>query len=155
MGNIDVSQFVDNGFGVAQDATGYKVLPLGVKISASTVSTQGNIGIKFAISKTEVDSDISNATVTVVTKNGDGDKVGIFDLSNITPDVNGYYIIGVQVSAKQMTDNLTITLKNGEIAGKTYTYSVQQYAKSKLDSQDTTDELRAFIKAMLNYGAYM
>ena len=66
------------------------------------------------------------------------------------------YIFSYEVAAKEMTDEIIVQMFWGDSQeGKEYTYSVQDYAEAVLNAETGYDaETIAFVKAMVNYGAY-
>ena len=87
---------------------------------------------------------------------------GIRDIVTITVDgveaeyalEGNYYVIKNQKAAAQMTDEINITLKVGDVVIESNTYSVRQYADYILNPDNGYDaKTVALVKEMLNYGA--
>lgn len=65
---------------------------------------------------------------------------------------NGYYVVGVNVSAAQMGDSIMIIVANGSDIASTATYTVREYCNTIL-ADDKYSEYHSLVKEMLNYGA--
>ena len=66
---------------------------------------------------------------------------------------DGYYVITKHIAAKEMGDDVTVQLMNGNTPiGDEYTYSVKQYAAGIL-SGNYDETTKALVSAMLSYGA--
>lgn len=133
-----------------------KVLPLnvafpegGILVKSANLNLEGEIGVQFLVS---ADSARYNA---------DGGKV-VFTVAGETTEVafadwTAYgteYLVGCQVAAKQMTDEIKVQfVANDDSVSGEFTYSVKQYADTVLNG-NYEDDLKALVKAMLNYGAY-
>ncbi len=66
----------------------------------------------------------------------------------------GCYKFTAPVTARQMTDTITATVKNGTKVVRKDTYSVRQYAKTILDGK-YPEQTKAMVENMLYYGAQM
>ncbi len=109
------------------------------------VVLQDDIGVNFYIRVNENIRDTAQIKITV-----DGKSVS-HAVSALTADANGSYKVKVDVSAAQMTSPIRVQVVNdGQISAEK-TYTVAQYAKTVLNS----DDMGAYyhlIKEMLNYG---
>ena len=130
---------------------------LGALHSAS-VSLKGNVGLNFYMEFADEVTADEGAYVQFTLPDGTGgiktEAVNIKDVP--TRDENGViqYKFSCDVAAKEMTDEVKlqiVTTQNG--SGTVYTYSVKAYADAALASSAMSDEVKALIKAMLNYGA--
>ncbi len=118
-------------------------------LTGSQLSVSGDITMSNYI---ELSDDIlSDSGAKVVTEvNGLTKETA---LSSLNSTENGY-AVPVNVPAKDMTSDVTISVQNGtgEVVD-TYTVSVEEYAL-KIVYGDYTDKQKKMAKALLNYGAY-
>ncbi len=79
----------------------------------------------------------------------------IYNLTELSKDSTGRYIVKVTVAAAQLCDSISISLLNGEDVSvfAIDDYSVSQYLNTII-AGSTDDALINLAKAMLNYGAY-
>ena len=72
-----------------------------------------------------------------------------------TKENNGYYRFSAKVAAKEMADKVRFELYTNDTA-PVYTadVSVKDAAQQYLDSKTQTENTKALVRAMLNYGAY-
>ena len=96
------------------------------------------------IDGTYTQSAVMNITVSNNTKS--------YDISKMTADANGYYEFTARLAAAQMTDEIQLSLVEGENEIASKTYSVQRYAKVLLE-ENYDASVKTMVKAMLNYGA--
>lgn len=135
--------------------------------SASTIAhsivLNGNIGIKFYLSISDSVIQSGGAYVLMNVKDRYTIKVHLDEAAPETILINGIntecYVFEYDVAITQITLPVTIKvcLKNGS-AVYTDTYSVYEYASKVLDGtytdREKPEELRALIRAMLNFGGY-
>ncbi len=88
---------------------------------------------------------------TVVNATVDGETVA-HDLSKMTPDSNGQYVIAVKLAAAQMTEAITLDFVQNDVSVLLKTYSIRSYAENIL-AGDYTFKTKNLVKNMLNYGA--
>ena len=69
-----------------------------------------------------------------------------------TATKDGYYVVSVNVAAAQMTDVITLNVKNGDTQVHTGEYTVRQYAEKILTGAYDA-EVKELVKQMLNLGA--
>ena len=79
-------------------------------------------------------------------------KTTSYDLSTITPDENGRYVIAAHMAATQMTETITLNFMQGGVSVSQKTYTIRQYALEILQG-DYPDKTKAMVQQMLNYGA--
>ena len=109
------------------------------------VVLQDDIGVNFYI---RVNENIRNTAQIKITVDG---KSVSHAVSALTADANGSYKVKVDVSAAQMTSPICVQVVNdGQISAEK-TYTVAQYAKTVLNSDDVGAYYH-LIKEMLNYG---
>ena len=88
------------------------------------------------------------------TVNGKTENVALSDA--IVTTVNGQecYVFEVKLAAKQMADEVTAQIMMGDqTVGQARSYSIKQYAEAKIANENSSNDLVALMKSMLNYGA--
>ena len=95
-----------------------------------------------------IKTEAANATATISVG---GNERAVYTLSELTPGENGYDL-SVHLAAAEMTERIVLTVNDGEKELLTNEYSVQDYAHYLLEN-NYTDETKALVKEMLNYGA--
>ena len=98
-----------------------------------------DIGVNFYLAE-----EAANYTVDVTVA---GNKAAY-----TTATKDGYYVVSVNVAAAQMTDVITLNVKNGDTQVHTGEYSVRQYAEKILTGAYDA-EVKELVKQMLNLGA--
>ena len=81
-----------------------------------------------------------------------GNPVATHTVSSMTVNEDGYYDFSVALGAPQMTEEITLSLTSGGEKVLEKVYSIQNYAHYLLEG-NYTDETKALVKEMLNYGA--
>lgn len=81
-----------------------------------------------------------------------GENTTPYSIQDMTAEEDGSYVFPVELSAAQMTENITLTLVCGEETVLQKTYSVQEYAHTLLEGK-YTNETKALVRQLLNYGA--
>lgn len=119
-----------------------------------SLTLKGNIGVNFFL-KPNTATIQTAATVTV----SNGEKLLVtaaFDQTHEAAALPGYYQFTAPVSAKEMTDMLTLTVKTGDTVWYTEQYSVKTYADRVIanEGNEFSAETVALVQAMLNYGGY-
>ena len=118
------------------------------ELEGASLTLDGKIGVNFftqidknALSNTSVELTFPDKTVkTISTANA------VFD------STEGAYKFTCDVAAKEMTEDVTIKLCDGETVLDTRTYSVKAYADTVL-TNEAYEKYAPLVKAMLNYGA--
>ena len=95
-----------------------------------------------------VKTEAANATANIQVG---GVQRATYNLAGLTAGENGYDI-SVDLAAAEMTEDIILTVNDGTGDILTKTYSVQDYAHYLLEN-NYTDETKALVKEMLNYGA--
>ncbi len=90
----------------------------------------------------------SSAVVTVEA----GGTCNEYTIANMTAAENGAYDCCIELGAPQMTEDILVTVTAGETQLLQSTYSIQDYAHYLLEG-NYTNETKALVKEMLNYGA--
>lgn len=116
-----------------------------LSIRSATLSLNNQIDVVYI---TEIPSGFSNVSLTV-----NGLQITEYQESN------GYcYFFYTGMNPQCMGDNLSATL-SGTYKSQTYTatqaeYTIRDYCVHKLADENTSNELRALVTALLSYGAY-
>ena len=117
------------------------------------LTLNGKIAMNFHM---KLDSEIANNRSKLVLTLPDGSITKEMSIDEAEKD-GDVYIFSYEVAAKEMTDEITVQMWWDDFPeGKEYTYSVQDYAEAVLNAEEGTydAETIAFVKAMVNYGAY-
>lgn len=123
------------------DAIAEPIEKLTGKVESWNISLGGDIAVNF---KMDISESIQSTASVKIAVNG---EETVYAYSAL---VDG--IATIHLAAAQMTENITVTVVNGEDAGTTVNYSVRGYCDTLLrdESQGTYHKL---VKEMLNYGA--
>ncbi len=117
------------------------------KFKSASVNLKSNVAIRFVVEA----EDISDMRVKLAV----GDEVWYVFAKNFVPVegyTNRYYVYFNKLGAAAMSDEVVATIENnkGVALGKTLHYSIESYAASKWNSEDTA--LQNLVKAMMCYG---
>ena len=88
---------------------------------------------------------------TVVNATVNGETIQ-HDLSKMTPDSNGQYVIAVKLAAAQMTEAITLDFLQNDVSVLQKTYSVRDYAVAILEG-NYPENTKNMVLYMLGYGA--
>ncbi len=91
---------------------------------------------------------IDDAVMTVAT----GGNTATYAIKNMAAEKDGTYLFSTDLAAAQMTESINLTLVSGGTEILSKTYSIQDYAISLLQG-NYTNETKALVREMLNYGA--
>ena len=118
---------------------------LGYAHRMHNISLSDNIAANFyvEIGQSYVDSAVMHITV-------DGKTVQVA-AKDVKTDANGYYIFTAELAAAQMTDEITMQMYIGDVAGEAKTYTIRGYADTVLNG-DYTEADKKMVKYMLSYG---
>lgn len=120
---------------------------LSIPVRGWNLELKEDIGIHFGLKL--IEEEATQATVKITA----GDTVIESPVTDLPLNVQGYYMITVDVSASYMTLPVTVTLTVGD-REVTRDYSVQGYAQYILDEANGFDEAtKDMVQAMLHYGA--
>ena len=125
-----------------------------VALLSRSISLNGNIGVNFYMSLADHVSADENAYMLFTQEGKDSVKVSLQE--SVARKVKGATAYGFtyEVSAKEMTDTITLQFFYGE--GKSsdvYTYSVKEYADNQRNNLADRESLMNLLDAMLRYGA--
>ncbi len=74
-----------------------------------------------------------------------------YDVSELTQDENGFYLVATNVAAAQMTEDIQIQAVCDQGDGSIYRYSIKMYGEYLIENSND-EEVVDLVKAMLNYG---
>ncbi|MBR5975243.1 MAG: choice-of-anchor J domain-containing protein [Clostridiales bacterium] len=132
---------------------------MGEELYGYTLSLEGDIAVNFYMRLDDNIVSSSTAKMEFQIPNGDGFTTQTVMVSEVAANpkiISGkaYYVFKCRVSAKDMSSTITAQLMDGDQVGKTYSYSVKQYAEYILKhSGDYPDEAVSLVKTLMNYGA--
>jgi len=125
----------------------------GEKLAAMNIEVSGKISLMFYFTQME---NVEYLTVNVPNKDGSSSTTTV-DKSDLTIDAKGRYLLKVPLAAAQQADKVTVvTYNSSDVAGKSRSYSVKDYADILFAAAGTNSKLQPAAKAveaMLNYGA--
>lgn len=127
---------------------------MGVTLAGHTLSLDGDIAVNFYMllddSVVASEGAYMQFTVPDTSPEYQSQKVMV----SAADKVGDYYVFKCRVAAKDMDAQISAQLVNGEDAGKTYTYSVREYAEYLFDHLDVPQyaEAEQLVRAMLAYG---
>ncbi len=104
----------------------------------------GDILVNFKIALAESIKDTAQITVAVA------DKTYTYAAKDYYAD--GYVYVSASVAAAQMTDEITVTVINGDDQAEKSGYTIKSYAETVLNGE-YDDATKALVTAMLHYGA--
>ena len=131
-------------------------IPTGRVITEYYLKLQSQISITLGV------CDLLTDNVTSLAENGyyityqhEGQSPNTVYFSDLTKDGYGYYDIVIGTfAAKQMTEDITVNIYNGDGTSVfTEVYSIQKYCKLVIEG-NYGDKLTNLCKAVLDYGAY-
>lgn len=104
-----------------------------------TFRLQGNVNYYFA----------ENAVATLAY----ADRVDTYRLEDLTPVGDEQYAVTAQLAAAQMTEDIVLTIRVGEVVVLQETYSIRNYLSALLDGS-FGDQTKQLCRELLNYGAW-
>ena len=104
-----------------------------------TFQLQGNVNYYYA----------EHAVVTLAY----GDQVDTYRLEDLTPASDGQCAIAAELAAAQMTDDIALTIRVGEVEVLQETYSIRDYLAALL-SGSFSEQTKQLCRELLNYGAW-
>ena len=118
-------------------------------LKSVNVALEDEIAMKFHYSLADKFAESSEAYVNFTVE---GEETQVF-VSNAEIDANGRYVFEYRLAAAQLTEEITAKFVGGNVE-REFTYSFAEYANTLLSMDSSSDELKALLKATLNYGAY-
>ncbi len=129
------------------DATKVEKLPaLSGKVDEWNVTLADDLRVNFAM---EISPEILQGAQICVTLNG---ETTIYSAAELPTDEAGRPVFTVCMAAAQMTDAITVQVKNGEDAAPAKDYTVRQYCDSVLADSEMS-AYHAIVKELLRYGS--
>ncbi len=125
----------------------------------STVSLGDNIGVNFYTQLSEETIADENAYVEFTHPDMNHTKTKVYVKDTEVKTFNGAtcYVFPCNIAAKEMASDIKLKIVSGDGSeGAEYTYTVKKYGDKILadTSGSYTNDDKAMVKAMLNYGAY-
>ena len=104
-----------------------------------TFQLQGNVNYYFA----------EHAIATLAY----ADRVDTYRLEDLMPVGDGQYAITAELAAAQMTEDIALTIRVGEVVVLQETYSIRNYLAALLDGS-FSEQTKQLCRELLNYGAW-
>ena len=104
-----------------------------------TFRLQGNVNYYFA----------ENAVATLAY----ADRVDTYRLEDLTPVGDDQYAVAADLAAAQMTEDIVLTIRVGEVVILQETYSIRNYLSALLEGS-FSDQTKQLCRELLNYGAW-
>lgn len=129
------------------DATKTEKIPaLSGKVDVWNVALADDISVQFAM---QISEQIRESAQVCVTVNG---QTTVYPVSDLAVDEENRPLITVYLAATQLTDQITVQVKNGEDAAPAKDYTVRQYCDSVLADSEMS-AYHAIVKELLRYGS--
>lgn len=113
------------------------------KIVSQQLSLGDDLTMRFAVA-----TDNANASIWVTV----GDNAAEHKVSETTPNASGHYVVSVELAAAQMTDTISVQVKDGDSVLTEGSYSIRDYCVYILEGS-YDDATKQMVKEVLNYGA--
>ncbi len=127
-----------------------------IVIAGTNVTLQNNLDMNFYVEKADLPAETANvkAVLTRTYANGSDDHEVEVPFAQWTSYGDYYYITYTGMTAKSMTDSVTVQIFDGEEQiSEDYTDTIATYAKRMFGSEDLDDKWDPVYAAMLKYGA--
>lgn len=115
-------------------------------VAGWSLTLGSDLSVNFKIS---VDDSIRETAKVCISVAG---AAKTYEVSELTADADGAYLISVKLAAAQMTDEIAVQLINGSDQSEKKTYSVRAYADSILAGK-YSEATKTLVTQMLHYGA--
>ncbi len=127
---------------------------ISTRVIGYTLTLDGKIGVNFYMKLTDEIAGSETAYMHFVLPDGSTCDVPVSDAKERVIDGKTYYVFSCYVAAYEMTGNICAQIKEGELSGTLYSFTIREYAEYIIDNPtDYTEGDVAFAKALLNYGA--
>lgn len=123
-----------------------KLPALSGKVDAWNVALADDISVQFAM---QISEQIRQTAQVFVTLNG---QTTTYPVSELEVDEENRPLLTVCLAATQLTDQITVQVKNGEDGAPAKDYTVRQYCDSVLADSDMS-AYHAIVKELLRYGS--
>ena len=139
-GNFCIKAFTTNVYGNE----------LGDRLGGYNLSLDGTIGVNFFMTLPDSLKNNPDAYMEFTLPNGTKSQMKVKD----APRSGDYYVFTCRVTASNMTSEINAKMVSNGVAGKTYKYTVKQYATYIINHpNDYTQDAIKMVKSILNYGA--
>lgn len=139
-GNFCIKAFTTNVYGTE----------LGDRLGGYNLSLDGTIGVNFFMTLPDSLKNNPDAYMEFTLPNGTKSQMKVKDASRS----GDYYVFTCRVTASNMTSEINAKMVSNGVAGKTYKYTVKQYATYIINHpNDYTQDAIKMVKSILNYGA--
>lgn len=139
-GNFCIKAFTTNVYGNE----------LGDRLGGYNLSLDGTIGVNFFMTLPDSLKNNPDAYMEFTLPNGTKSQMKVKDASRS----RDYYVFTCRVTASNMTSEINAKMVSNGVAGKTYKYTVKQYATYIINHpNDYTQDAIKMVKSILNYGA--
>lgn len=119
-----------------------------------TLTLDGKIGVNFYMELSDEIASSATAYMHFILPDGSTCDVPVSDAKERIIDGKTYYVFSCYVAAYEMTSDIYAQIKEGELSGTLYDFTIREYAEYIISNpSDYTDGDVAFAKALLNYGA--
>ncbi|MBQ6590580.1 MAG: hypothetical protein IJH93_03430 [Lachnospiraceae bacterium] len=119
------------------------------KIEAASLFLTDRIGMNFHVAL-DRDHVTENDYMTLVCEGRTIQQ----KVSETYPDETGRAVFSIELTARQMTDPVTLTMNVGGKDGTPAVYTIRTYADTVLAGTDYSSSEKNVVRAMLNYGKY-
>ena len=117
------------------------------KVIGNTVTLNGALDINYYVNK----GDARKLSLKFTME--DGSVLTVSD--NNYDSAKNAYVFTYSLPAKNMSDNVKARLFDGSDCVGQYEFSIQNYGEKLLSRSDVSDSIKALVKNMLHYGAYV
>lgn len=119
-----------------------------------TLTLDGKIGVNFYMELSDEIASSSTAYMHFILPDGSTCDVPVSDAKERIIDGKTYYVFSCYVAAYEMTSDIYAQIKEGELSGTLYDFTIREYAEYIISNpSDYTAGDVAFARALLNYGA--
>ncbi len=119
-----------------------------------TLTLDGKIGVNFYMQLSDEIASSATAYMHFILPDGSTLDVPVSDAKERIIDEKTYYVFSCYVAAYEMTSDIYAQIKEGELSGTLYDFTIREYAEYIINNpSDYTEGDVAFAKALLNYGA--
>lgn len=119
-----------------------------------TLTLDGKIGVNFYMELSDEIASSATAYMHFILPDGSTCDVPVSDAKECIIDGKTYYVFSCYVAAYEMTSDIYAQIKEGELSGTLYSFTIREYAEYIINNpSDYTEGDVAFAKALLKYGA--
>lgn len=119
-----------------------------------TLTLDGKIGVNFYMELSDEIASSATAYMHFILPDGSTLDIPVSDAKERIIDGKTYYVFSCYVAAYEMTSDIYAQIKEGELSGTLYDFTIREYAEYIINNpSDYTEGDVAFAKSLLNYGA--